>query len=458
MESSDRSAALCKDVIMVFRVAVVGSGPAGLYAVEALIAQNDVPVEVDVFDRLPAPFGLVRYGVAPDHFSIRSVRDKLTEVFDSEHVRFVGNYEVGSDCSVDELRAAYDAVIFTYGASADRQLGIPGEDLAGSIAATDFVAWYCGHPDAPPDAYRDLLARAKSVVVIGVGNVAVDVTRVLAKNEAELRSTDMPLHVLEALANSAVTDITVLGRRGPAQAAFTTKELRELGELADADVIMDPEHMKLDPVSEELAARNKVVGRNLAVMSEWASRVPRGKRRRIHMRYFAKPIAVQGSDRVEAIDIERTRIDEAGNAVGTGVVERLPADVVIRSVGYRGVAIPGLPFDAHSYVIPNEDGRVLGPDGPIPGCYVAGWIKRGPTGIIGTNKKDAAATVESLLEDVRNGILVGGANGQLSIAGSVDLAGWRAIDTAERELGATHGKERITLHERGTMLRIAGKH
>lgn len=443
---------------MVFRIAVVGSGPSGLYSVEALLAQQDVPVAIDVIDRLPTPFGLVRYGVAPDHFSIRSVRDKLTEVFESPSVQFIGNCEVGSDVSVADLREAYDAVIFTYGAARDRELAIPGEHLPGSVAATDFVAWYCGHPDSAPEAYSDLLARATSVVVIGVGNVAVDVARVLAKNESELRATDMPLHVLKTLANTAITDITVLGRRGPAQAAFTTKELRELGELTDADIRIDAEQLELDPLSAQLAAENKVVARNLAVLTEWADRVPNGKPRRIHLRFFTKPRAVIGTDRVEALEMEGTALDASGNAIGTGVVEALPVDIVIRSVGYRGIGLPGLPFDADRHVIPNDDGRVMGPTGPIPGCYVAGWIKRGPTGIIGTNKKDAAATVAALLADIESGIVQEGGVRESSPRGahSVGIAGWRAIDEAERSLGHAHGKERITIHDRDTLLSIAG--
>jgi ferredoxin--NADP+ reductase len=442
---------------MVLRVAVVGSGPSGLYAAEALTDQTEIPCQVDVIDRLPVPFGLVRYGVAPDHFSIRSVRDKLDELFDRPAISFIGNCTVGSDCSVEDLRDYYDAVLFTYGASRDRTLGIAGEDLHGSVAATDFVAWYCGHPDQSPDAYGELLKQTTSAVVIGVGNVAVDVTRVLAKNREELAQTDMPEHVLAALAESAITDIHVLGRRGPAQGAFTTKELRELGELADADVLIDPELLDLDPVSAELAAANKVVARNIAVMREWAERSPAGRPRRIHMRFLTKPVEICGVDHVSSIVVERTAIDSDGGAIGTGVTEVIPAQMVVRSVGYRGVALPGLPFDERANVIPHEAGRVLGPDGPVVGCYVAGWIKRGPTGIIGTNKKDASATVAALLEDARAGVLrpkEAGTDFSPSQA-PVSVAGWRAIDTVERERGAALGKDRVTIHDRDELLQIA---
>ncbi|MDP1877279.1 MAG: FAD/NAD(P)-binding protein, partial [Actinomycetota bacterium] len=290
------------------RVAVVGSGPSGLYAADALAYQESLPVEVDVIDRLPVPFGLVRYGVAPDHLSIRSVRDTLDKVLDRPGVRFVGNVRVGTDITVTDLHGCFDAVVWTYGASGDRRLGIPGEDLAGSVAATDFVAWYCGHPDADRTLFEDLVPRASGVVVVGIGNVAVDVTRVLAKTVAELDHTDMPQHVLDALGRSQVTDIHVLGRRGPAQATFTTKELRELGELAEADILVDPADLVLDPASQSVVDSDKAVARNLEVMRGWADRAPQGRPRRPHQTVFAPPVERRATEGGPAVVVARTRL------------------------------------------------------------------------------------------------------------------------------------------------------
>ena len=441
------------------RVAIVGSGPSGMYAADALISQDQVPVSVDVIDALPVPFGLVRYGVAPDHLSIRSVRDTLDKVFDKPGVRFLGNVEIGRDVQVEDLHRFFDAVIFTYGASRDRRLGIDGEDLDGSIAATDFVAWYCGHPDADRQTFERLVPSATSAVVVGVGNVAVDVTRVLAKTVDELSHTDMPQHVLDTLSRSQITDIYVLGRRGPAQATFTTKELRELGELADADVIVDPAEIVLDAASEALVASDKAVARNVEVIRGWAERTPSGKARRIHLRFLARPVSLSGDDRVREVAVEATELDGSGGVRGTGRMSTIAADLVVRSVGYRGTALPGVPFDSQGNVIPHEAGRVLNDGSVLPGEYVAGWIKRGPTGIIGTNKKDAAATVASLLEDAPNlpvppqGTIE--AFDQFLRECGVDVIstpGWRAIDAAERSLGSAKGRERTTIHERADLL------
>lgn len=446
------------------RVAVVGSGPSGIYAADALTAQQDVPASVDVFDRLPAPFGLVRYGVAPDHVSIRSVRNTLDKVLDRPGVRLLGNVEVGRDITLDELHQHYDAVVFTYGAARDRRLGIPGEDLPGSVAATDFVAWYCGHPEALREQMEGVLDGVTSVVVVGVGNVAVDVVRVLAKTTAELDHTDMPQHVLDRLGSTTVTDIHLLGRRGPAQGAFTTKELRELGELADADVLVEPADLELDEVSAAAVAGDKVLARNLDVLRDWAARTPAGKPRRIHVRFFTRPVELRGADRVEHVVVERTRLDESGRAVGTGEMAEIPAQLVVRSVGYRGVELGSLPFDPSRNVIPSEDGRIMRDGAPVPGGYVAGWIKRGPTGIIGTNKKDAAGTVASLLADAAAGRLPlapdpDPASVDALLAGRgvavVTTAGWRAIDAAEVALGAGRGRDRTTIADRDELVRAA---
>jgi ferredoxin--NADP+ reductase len=433
-----------------------------MYAADALVSQTDIPVTIDVIDKLPVPFGLVRYGVAPDHHSIRSVRDTLDKILDKPGVRFVGNLEVGTDISVAELHEYFDAVIFTYGASRDRRLGIPGEDLAGSVAATDFVAWYCGHPEADRAEFESLVPTATSAVVVGVGNVAVDVTRVLGKTVAELNDTDMPQHVFDTLDKSGITDIYVLGRRGPAQATFTTKELKELGELADADVIIDPAVMELDAFSLEQAASDKATARNVEVMREWSTRTPEGKRRRIHMHFFARPVEMTGDDRVRQVVVERTALDSTGGASGTGEMYTVDADFVVRSVGYRGTALDEVPFDSGKNVIPSVEGRVQRDGVTVPGEYVAGWIKRGPTGIIGTNKKCAVGTVASLIEDVSANLLPAASRGtieefdaRIAAVETVDTEGWRSIDKAERALGESAGRARTSIHTAEGMLSAA---
>jgi ferredoxin--NADP+ reductase len=444
------------------RVAVVGSGPSGIYAADALTSQTDLPALVDVIERLPSPFGLVRYGVAPDHASIRSVRDTLQKVLDRENVRFLGNVTVGSDISPAELHDFYDAVVYCYGASSDRRLGIPGEDLPGSVAATDLVAWYTGHPEAHAEEIEAAVGSARSVVVVGVGNVAVDVVRVLAKRLDELDSTEMPQHVLDLLDGTHLTDIHLLGRRGPAQGAFTTKELRELGELALADVLVDPADLELDPASGAKVAGDKVLARNLEVLRGWAARTPEGKPRRIHVRFLTRPVEVVGDGKVEGVVVERTALDESGQAHGTGETSTIAADLVVRSVGYRGLPLDSLPFDASRNVIPSEDGRVHADGAVVPGEYVAGWIKRGPTGIIGTNKKDAAATVASLLADVPSLPKAphrqpGDIDAYLLARGVhvVDVEGWMRLDAAEQALGNERGRDRTTIHELDQMLDVA---
>jgi NADPH-dependent glutamate synthase beta subunit-like oxidoreductase len=444
------------------RVAVVGAGPAGIYTAEALTRQDEVPVAVDLLDRLPTPFGLVRHGVAPDHPKMRAIRDTLHRTLDRPDVRFVGNVEIGGagdDLSLDELRRHVDAVVYTYGAALDRRLGVDGEELPGSLAATELVAWYCGHPDADRTRVEQALAHARSVVVVGVGNVALDVARVLVRTPDELDPTEMPQHVLDALAAAPVAEVTVLGRRGPAQATFTTQELRELGELAGATVLVDAADLELDPDEEERVSADRNVARNLAVLRGWTGHVPAPDRARLSLRFYARPVRLLGTDRVTGVEVERTALDPEGRAVGTGVTTVLPADLVIRSVGYRGEGLPGLPVDERTGTVPHDAGRVLRDGRPAPGEYVAGWIKRGPTGVIGHNKHDARETVASLLADARDGVL--------APAGPVDdlvdalrtrgaepvlLDDWRAIDAAEVALGASKGRARTTLHERETLL------
>lgn len=446
-----------------YRVAVVGSGPSGMYAADALVGQDAVPVSVDIIDKLPSPFGLVRYGVAPDHLSIRSVRDTLDKVLDHPGVRFLGNVEVGRDLTLEQLREFYDAIVLTYGASRDRALGIPGEHLSGSIAATDFVNWYTGHPDADPSAFVGFLESSTSVAVIGVGNVAVDVTRVLSKAPGEIEHTDMPEHVFAALRASGVRDVHLVGRRGPAQATWTTKELRELGELEETQVLVAEGAGVDDVASQAEIGEDKAVARNVKVIEEWSTRVDDGRGRRIHLHFRCRPVEILGTDRVEGLVVETTTLDDQGQASGTGQTHVIAVDGVIRSVGYRGTALEGVPFDDRRNVIPNREGRVLDGDTPLSGVYVAGWIKRGPTGIIGTNKKDAVQTVACLLEDAANLTAWTAVHPETSAVDAalgdrvvVGTSGWRNIDAAERALGASHGRERTTLHERAALLAAAG--
>jgi NADPH-dependent glutamate synthase beta subunit-like oxidoreductase len=441
------------------RIAVVGAGPAGIYAAEALTRQDAVPVAVDLIDRLPTPFGLVRHGIAPDHPKMRAIRDTLHRTLEDPLVRFVGNVDVGVDIPLDELRRHVDAVIYTYGASVDRHLGIEGEELPGSLAATELVAWYTGHPDADRAKVEAALTGVRSVVVVGVGNVALDVGRVLARTAPELEPTDMPQHVLDALAAMPVEEVTILGRRGPAQATFTTQELRELGELDAATVLVDAADLELDPGSEERAAADRNVSRNLVVLRGWVDNTPEPGRTRLRLRFFGRPVRLLGEDRVTAVEVERTAVDGDGRVMGTGELTVLPADLVVRSVGYRGIPLPGLPVDQRSGTVPNDEGRVLRDGRVSPGEYVAGWIKRGPSGVVGTNKHDARETVAGLLADATDGRLrthgpVGDLVEELVTRGvqPVLLDDWRAIDAAEIALGATRGRARTTLHERETLL------
>ncbi len=441
------------------RVAVVGAGPSGLYSADALLSQDEVAVMVDVIDRLPTPFGLVRYGVAPDHLSIRSVREKLDGIFDNPGIRFLGNVEVGKDLTWEQMEQFYDAVILAYGASRDRELGIPGEDLPGSIAATDLVNWYTGHPDMPPDAFTGLLAGSRSVAVIGVGNVAVDVTRVLSKSPEEIEHTDMPEHVFAALRASGVREIHLIGRRGPAQANWTTKELRELGELADCGIVVDEGAQVDDPASVAAIASDKATARNVAVIEEWLARPAQERPRMIHVHFRSRPVEIRGTGRVEEIVVERTTLDDEGRASGTGDLHTIAVDVVVRSVGYRGLPLDDLPFDGDRHVIPNVDGRVVNGSDVMRGLYVTGWIKRGPSGIIGTNKKCAVQTVSAVLADASEGLLERATDPDpeavmlaLADVDVVDHAGWRRIDAAERSLGEQAGRARTTLHDRSDLI------
>lgn len=443
----------------VLRVAVVGSGPAGIYATEALTRMGSA--SVDVIDALPSPYGLVRYGVAPDHPKIRSIIATLRTVLEHPQVRFLGNVQVGKDLTSDDMNQHYDAVIVCTGAAVDRRMGIPGEDLRGSVSATEFVAWYNGHPDTPMDSF---VLDAETAVVIGAGNVALDVARILAKPPDDLRSTDLPDHVLDVLTASRIRDIHLLGRRGPVQAKFTTKELRELGDLNDVDVIVDAADLELDEVSKLAVAGSQVARRNLEALQSWVDRPAGNGSRRLHLGFWWRPVEVAGDDsgKVTGMVVERTELDAHGNAVGTGRTRRVDADMVLRSIGYRGIAFPGLPFDAGGGVVPNIDGRVHHDGIPLPGWYVAGWIKRGPTGIIGTNRRDAHQTVNALLEDAPTLSRASTREPDAVIALLADHGvltvtwdGWNAIDVAEADLGRTQGRDRARIVERQQLLEVA---
>jgi ferredoxin--NADP+ reductase len=436
------------------RVAVVGSGPAAFYAAGQLLASEDPLVEVDLVERLPTPWGLVRLGVAPDHPQLKTASRVFEKTAARPGFRFLGNVEVGRDVSHDELAARYHAVIYAVGSQADRRLGIPGEDLPGSWPATELVAWYNGHPDFQDIPFDLSCERA---VVIGNGNVALDVARMLALTPGELAPTDTADSAIEAINSSAIREILVLGRRGPVQAAWTSTELGELGELAGADALLDSAELELDPASAaELESASNVVQRNMEILRELSARVPEGKGKTVRLRFRASPVAILGDERVEAIEIVHNRLeaDESGRirAVATDEREVIPCGLVFRSVGYRGVGISGVPYDERSGTIPNEGGRVVGEDGkPVSGLYCAGWIKRGPTGVIGTNKKDAAETVELLLEDGRAGVLAEPSGGSLdellAVRGAevVDYGGWERIDAIERARGEEQGRPRVKL-------------
>jgi len=431
------------------KVAVVGSGPAGFYAADALLKSDDPTVEVDVIDRLPTPWGLVRLGVAPDHENIKAVSRAFEKTAARQGFRFFGNVEVGSTVSHDDLLRVYDAVVYTVGAQTDRRLGIPGEDLPGSWAATEFVAWYNGHPDFQD---REFDLSHERVVVFGSGNVAIDCARMLALTDEELQPTDTTDDATAAINEAGIREILMLGRRGPVQAAFTPPELKELGELAGADVIVDPADLELDPASAHALEEDRErARRNYDLLQEFAAHAPDGRPRRIVLRFLVSPLAILGEDRVEAVEIVRNElVEDDGRLVArpTGETETIPAGLVLRSVGYKGVPLPGVPFDERTGTIPNDRGRAEGAER----TYAAGWIKRGPSGVIGTNKKDATETVEQLLADARAGKLARD-DSSLTLetlleergVNYVAYEGWQAIDAAERGAGEPLGRPRVKL-------------
>lgn len=450
------------------RVAIFGSGPAGFYAAGELLKQKDVAVCVDMFDRLPTPYGLVRGGVAPDHQKIKAVIRQYEKIAGRPGFRFFGNVTFGEDVLLDEVLGHYHQVLFSTGAESDRRLGIPGEDLPGSDPATIFVGWYNGHPD-----YRDLqydLSRVERVAVIGNGNVAMDVTRILARSIEELSTTDIADYALETLEKSAVKEIYLLGRRGPAQAAFTNPEIRELTEMQVADLVVRPADLELDEANAEFLAQaeDRVHQGNMDILT---AQIPRGegtKPKKVRARFFVSPVEIYGRDTVTGLKLERNRLlkDDGGTlrARGTGEYEELPdVQMVFRSIGYKGHPLKGVPFDERAGIIPNTDGRVIDPDtqAPVARLYVAGWIKRGPSGVVGTNKPDAIETVSLMLEDLHDGGVPDGVRTAPEAAPAlldrkgvrfVSFADWQYLDRIEVEAGRERGKPREKLTTVAEML------
>ncbi|MGW6695405.1 4Fe-4S binding protein [Rhodococcus sp. NPDC054953] len=455
-----------KNVDEPFRVAIVGAGPSGFYAARELLAFKRSGIEVDMFDRLPTPWGLVRAGVAPDHPETKAVTDLFAEVSRRPGFRMHLNVEVGTHISHAELLEHHHAVIYTVGAPSDRHLGIAGEELPGSLAATEFVAWYNGHPDY---AARDFDLTGKRAVIVGNGNVALDVARLLVLDPDALAKTDMAQHAVDALRDSAIEEVVLLGRRGPAQAAFTNPELLALGHLPGVDVVVDPAELELDEVSAAEVAANPAKKLKLDILREYAARPLAGHPKRIVLRFLVSPVEVQGTDHVTGLVVARNEMvaDESGamRARSTDDTEVLETGLVLRSVGYRGVPVPDLPFDESRGTISNVGGRVteVGTDVPVPGTYTAGWIKRGPSGVIGTNRQCAHDTIALILEDLtaerldtpkadRDALVALLADRQPD---EVDWAGWKLIDARERELGKAAGRPRIKLLDVAEMVSIA---
>jgi len=457
------------------RIAVIGSGPAGFYTAGHLLKDADAGFEVDMFERLPTPWGLVRSGVAPDHPKIKSVTRIYEKTAAHPRFRYFGNVTFGLHVSREDLLRHYHAVVYATGSPSDRPLGIPGEELGGSHAATEFVGWYNGHPDHT-DLEVDLL-KAERAVVIGNGNVAIDVARMLVLAREELAPTDTADHALDVLAASRVEEVVVLGRRGPAQAAFTNPELLELGELSEADIIVDPEELERGlAVHDEQAEQDATARRNVEILREYAAREPKGHRKRIVLRFLLSPTTlVAGEDgHLAAVELVRNELvpdqtDPAKlRAQATAETETIPAGLVFRAIGYRGIPLPRVPFDERSGVIPNAGGRVTDAASgeTLAGEYVVGWIKRGPSGVIGTNKKDAQETVDAIFEDLASSNGARRTPEQPNAAAIEELLrerqprlvsyeGWEAIDRHERAAGEATGRPRVKVTSIDEMLRIA---
>ncbi|MCZ6525150.1 MAG: NADP oxidoreductase [Gammaproteobacteria bacterium] len=433
-------------------VAIVGSGPSGFYSTEALI-RSELTVKVDMFERLPSPYGLVRSGVAPDHQKLKQAIQVYAKIAEQPEFNFIGNVTVGRDISIAVLCTTHHAVILTYGAETNRRLGISGDDLPGSHTATEFVGWYNGHPD-----YRDRIfdLSHETAVIIGQGNVAADVSRILAKNVDELKHTDITEHALAVLAESNIKNIYIIGRRGPAQAKFASKEIKEFGELAICDPLVDPDELLLNPESEnELRDKsNSGSKKNYDILSKYSSLPTSNKQRQCHFTFLKSPIKIIGDGRVEKIILEKNKLTGdpmRQSARGTGRTIELETGIVFSSIGYRGLSMPGVPFNDDRGVLPNSDGRIVDADNkPLPQLYCAGWIKRGPTGIIGTNRADSVATVAALLEDVKNMDAdehKSGAEGAYQILDNkgirhISFSEWKKIDQKELARGLPKDKLR----------------
>jgi ferredoxin--NADP+ reductase len=422
-------------------VAIIGAGPAGFYTTEALI-QLGAAASIDIIERLPTPFGLVRAGVAPDHQSTKQVARKFERTALQRIVRFLGNVEAGRDVAVAELRAAYDAVVLAVGSPVDRPLGIPGEDKRGVYGSAIFVGWYNGHPD-----FTDLhpLLDTRTAVIIGNGNVALDVARVLVKSRAEMAISDLPSHVAQAIERAGITDVVILGRRGPAEARFAPAELREIGRLADCVPLIDPTDLD-EPIDREATDR-KVIEKNLAILREFVGNRPTDRPKRLTLRFFSMPLAIFGDRRVEGIRVERSQLDD-GRVIGTGEFETIPCGLVISAIGYRATPIEGVPFDARRGLYPNDDGRIE------TGLYVVGWAKRGPSGVIGTNRADGELCARQIAEDFSTSVsrvADGDLDALLVRRGvrPVTFADWQRIDAAEiaRATGPAPRRKFVTLEE-----------
>jgi ferredoxin--NADP+ reductase len=454
------------------RVAIVGAGPAGFYAAERLFKEKELHVQVDMLDRLPTPYGLVRAGVAPDHQKIKSVTKVFARTAAKPGFRFFGHVELGQDVSVDDLRQHYHQIVYSTGAQTDKNLPIPGIELEGSHAATEFVAWYNGHPDYRH--YQFDLSQER-VAVIGIGNVAVDVARIFCRTTEELAQTDIADYALEALRHSRVKEVYMLGRRGPAQAAFTAPEAKELGEMVGADTIVLPEEAELDPLSQaSLADADRGTMRKVEIIKELSERQPTGKPRKLFIRFLVSPVSFTGDDagRVSMMRLVRNELYQTESGTmrprATEQFEEIPVGLVFRSIGYRGVPLPGVPFNDRWGVILNEKGRVINPDTeqPVVGEYATGWIKRGPTGVIGTNKPDATETVECMLADLANGKTL---NPERSDAEAfvhlldqrqlryVTFADWQRLDDIETAKGKEQGRPRVKFTDVDEMLAVLEK-
>ncbi|MCK8669652.1 FAD-dependent oxidoreductase [Rhodococcus sp. HM1] len=455
------------------RVAIVGAGPAGIYAADALMKSDtaqDPGVSIDLFERMPAPFGLIRYGVAPDHPRIKGIITALHKVLDKPQVRLLGNLDYGTDFTLEDLKRFYDAVIFSTGANADRALNIPGIDLDGSYGAADFVSWYDGHPDVP----REWPLEAEKVAVLGVGNVALDIARVLAKTGDELLPTEIPPNVYEGLKKNKAVEVHVFGRRGPAQAKFTPLELRELDHSPTIEVIVDPEDIEYDEGSELARRNSKQVDMVANTLQDWAIRDVGDRPHKLFLHFFESPAEVLGENgKVVGLRTERTELDGTGNVRGTGRFNDWEVQAVYRAVGYLSQNIAQLPFDDQAGTVPNEAGRVVadetaeGHDRFLPHTYVTGWIKRGPVGLIGHTKGDANETVANLLEDHAKGRLntpaEPDADAVVAFLEAKELPyttwqGWYRLDAHERSLGEAEGRERVKVVERDDMFRASEPH